>query len=252
MATNFIWWSAVALEAVLLFRGVSECLSRKYPLFYFYIACILATEFLRFCCYEFAPNKYQAFYWSTEVVTIAASYGVIIEIFRRSVRNHPGIARMVQAVLLVVFVLTLSYAATDLLFGGAMSFARATAELGRDLRYIEGALLLVLLWLFGRYRLSLGPNLLGLIIGYSFWIGFNVMNLAFLFSPGNEFSIGLRKLLPLTFVATLIVWCVALWSRQPEPALPAIELQRDYELLAARTRLILARTSSRLARITRP
>src|SRR5258708_32989018 len=111
MATNFIWWSAVALEAVLLFRGVSECLLRKYPLFYFYIGCILATEFLRFFCYEFTPNKYQAFYWSTEGVTIPGSYGGSIEIFRLSWRHHPGIPHMVQAVLHDSFVLAFSYPA---------------------------------------------------------------------------------------------------------------------------------------------
>jgi hypothetical protein len=252
MDANIIWWSAIALEGAVLCRGVFASLLRKYSLFYFYIGCILTTDLLRFCCYEFAPNHYQAFYWYTEVLTITASYGVILEIFRRSVRHHPGIARTVQTVLLVVFVLALSYAATDLLQGEFVSFARAIAELGRDLRYVEGALLLVMLWLFGRYRLSLGPNLLGLVVGYSFWIGINVLNLAFLFLPGNEFSINLRKLLPLTFLATLIIWCMTLWSARPEPAQPGIvELEHDYNLLAAGTRSVLARTSRRLARTTR-
>jgi hypothetical protein len=253
MGTNLIWWSAIALEAVVLCRGVASSLFRRYPFFYFYISCILATELIRFFCYEYAPGHYDALYWTTEVLTIAASYGVIIEIFRQAVRRHAGMARLVQTVLLVIFVFSLSYAATDLFHGGLGSFARATAELGRDLRYIEGILLLIMLWLFGRYRITFGRNLLGLVIGYSFWIGINVVNLALLFVPGNEVSIGLRKLLPATFLATLAIWCVALWSAQPEEAQPPMEgIENDYNLLASRTRSILLRTTGRVARDTRP
>jgi hypothetical protein len=155
--------------------------------------------------------------------------------------------------LFAVFVLTLSYAATDLLHGRFASGSRAIAELGRDLRYIEGALLLVMLWLFVRYRILLSPNLLGVIIGYSFWVGLNVVNLALWFLPGNEFSVLLRKLLPITYQAALTIWCFTLWSMQPEPAQPAESaIERDYEVLAAKTRAILARTSNGLARVMRP
>ena len=151
-----------------------------------------------------------------------------------------------------MFVLTLSYAATDLLHGQFASASRAIAELGRDLRYIEGALLLVMLWLFVRYRILLGRNLLGLIGGYSFWVGLNVVNLALWFLPGNGFSVFLRRLLPITYVATLTIWCLALWSSQPEPAQSAENaIERDYELLAAKTRAALARTS-RLVRVMKP
>jgi hypothetical protein len=253
IGTNLIWWTAIALEVMLLCRGVYGGLLRRYPFFYIYIACILATEMLRLFCYQFAPAHYAGFFWNTEVLTVAASYGVIVEIFRASLKRHPGIARLVQRVLLVVFVIALSYAATDLLHGGWASMPRAAAELGRDLRYVEGAVLLVMLWFFGRYRIALGRNLLGLAVGYSFWVGLNVMNLALFFIRGNEASSELKKLLPLTYLATLIVWCITLWSSQPEPAEPTTdELGHEYEILAQKTRLILARTSTRLVRTIRP
>jgi hypothetical protein len=125
--------------------------------------------------------------------------------------------------------------------------------LGRDLRYVEAGVLLVMLWLFVRYRILLGRNLLGLIIGYSFWVGLNVVNLAFWFLPGNGFSILLRGLLPATYLITLSIWCVTLWSAQPEPVQPSeTKIEQDYELLAAKTQAILARTFTRVARIMRP
>lgn len=241
------------LETVVLCRGVKATLLRKYPLFYAYVACVFLIELLRFSCYEFALNSYQAFYWHTELVTIVTSYAVVFEIFRGSLRHNPVVARLAQTLLLVVFVLTGTYVVSDMLHGGFASLPRVTAELGRDLRYVEGALLLVMLWLFGRYRISFGRNLLGLTIGYSLLVGLDVINLAFLFLPGNEFSIALRKSLPITYLITLIVWCASLWSSQPDPVQSAQSaIDRDYALLAAKTRAALAQLSTRVGRTLRP
>ncbi|HXN51896.1 MAG TPA: hypothetical protein VN943_08170 [Candidatus Acidoferrum sp.] len=253
MNTNFIWWSGIALEAVILLRGKNTGLLKKYPLFYFYIGCVLATEIIGVLIYQFAYDLYEPLYWSTELATIVASYAVIIEIFRCSTRHKPGLRRLAQNLFLIVFGLTVAYAASDFVQGGFGSLSAAILELGRDLRYVEGGVLLVMLWLFVRYRIPLGRNLVGLIIGYSFWVGFNVVNLAFWFLPGNEFSILLRGLLPATYVVTLIIWCVTLWSAHPEPVQPSeTKIERDYELLASKTQAILARASSRVARIMKP
>jgi len=253
METQIIWWTGTALVAVVLMRGALVGNLRKYPLFYFYIGCVLLKEVVGLLSYRFAPNLYKPLYWPAELATIVASYAVIVEIFRKSLRHNPGIARKAQTLLLGAFALAVSYAATDLLHGRFATATRAIAEVGRDLRYIEGALLLLLLWLFVRYRILLGPNLLGLIIGYSFWVGLNVVNLALLFLPDKEFSALPRRLVPITYVATLTIWCVALWSSRPEPVQPEEgAIERDYDLLAAKTRSILARTSDRFVRAMRP
>jgi len=253
METQIIWWIGTALVALVLIRGALVGNLRRYPLFYFYISCVLVKEVVGLLSYRFAPNLYRPLYWSTELATIVASYAVIVAIFRQSLRHNPGIARKGLKLLLAAFALTVSYAATDLLNGRFANAIRAIGEVGRDLRYIEGALLLLLLWLFARYRILLGPNLLGLIIGYSFWVGINVINLALVFLPDNEFSALARRLEPITYVATLTIWCVALWSSRPEPVQPTDDaIERDYDLLAAKTRSVLARTSDRLVRVMRP
>ena len=253
METNAIWWVGISLAAVVLIRGGLAGNFRKYPLFYSYIGSVLLNEIVGLLCYQFARDLYRPLYWSTELATIVASYTVMVEIFRQSLRHNPGIARKGLKLLLAAFTLTVSYAVTDLLHGRFADATRAIAEVGRDLRYIEGTLLLLLLWLFVRYRILLGPNLLGLIIGYSFWVGINVINLALMFLSDNEFSALARRLEPITYIATLTIWCIALWASRPEPLQPTEgEIERDYELLAAKTRSILARTSERLVRVMRP
>jgi len=253
MDTNLIWLIAMALEAAILFRGLRTELQKRYLFFYCYIGCLFLIEVLRFLCLSVTPNSYGAFYWQTELVRIVASYAVIFEIFKRALRHNPGVARIAQELLRVVFVLALAYAASDLLHGGFTSFPRATADLGRYLLYVEGALLLVMLWLFGRYRISFGRNLLGLTVGYSLVVALDVVNLAFLSTPGKESSVGLRKLIPLTHLITLVIWCASLWSSQPEPLPPAERaIDRDYALLAAKTRAALAHLSRRVGRTSRP
>jgi hypothetical protein len=77
--------------------------------------------------------------------------------------------------------------------------------------------------------------------------------LAFWSLRGNEASILLRRMLPVSYLVTLGIWCATLWSALPDPIQPSeSEIERDYELLAAKTRIILARTSSRLVRAIRP
>ncbi len=253
MDTNLIWLSGIALEIAVLFRGLRAARLKKYPLFYAYIGCVLLIEVLRGICYRVSPNFYPVFYWHTELVTIAASYAVIFEIFRQALRHNRGVARVAQKVLLVVFVIALTYAASDLVNGGFASVPRATADLGRYLLYVKGALLVVMLWLFGRYRISFGRNLLGLTVGYSLVVGLDVMNLALLALPGHGYSIGLRKLLPITYLITLIIWCASLWSVQPEPAQPEVSaIDRDYDLLVAKTMAVFAHLSERGGRTFRP
>jgi hypothetical protein len=253
MDTNLIWLSGIALEITVLFRGLRAPLLKKYPLFYAYIGCVLLIEVLRAWCYKVSPNFYPVFYWHTELVTIVASYAVVFEIFSRALRHSPGVARVSQKLLLVVFVIALTYAASDLVNGGFASVARATADLGRYLLYVKGVLLLVMLWLFGRYRISFGRNLLGLTVGYSLVVGLDVMNLALLSFPGNESSVGLRKLLPITYFIALIIWCASLWSVQRNPVQPAESaIDRDYGVLAAKTMAAFGRLSARGGRTFRP
>jgi len=253
MAANLIWLISAVLEAAVLFRGWKAGLLRRYSFFYAFIAWILFTEVLRFWSYRQFPSFYQAFFWDTRLVTVAASYAVCVEIFKRALRHNRGVARAAQKLLLAVFVVAISYAASDFVHGRHSSVARAAADLGAYLSYIEALLLLIMLWLFARYRVSLGRNLLGLTLGYSLWVGIEVMILVLLFLPGNGASIALTKIGPMVFLLALIIWCASLWSFQPEP-LPPTEaaIDRDYALLAAKTRASLAHLSVLVGKTLRP
>jgi len=61
------------------------------------------------------PNLYANLYWPTELITIVASFAVIMEIFRGSVRHNPGIVRFTQTFLVIAFALTTFYVLVDVL-----------------------------------------------------------------------------------------------------------------------------------------
>lgn len=251
MATNLIWWSGIALETLILLRGAFNGLLKRYPLFYGYLVCVLGKEVVGLLTYRLSDDTYSLFYWPADLITILASCLVIFEIFRSATRYKPGIRRLTQTALLVVFALTVTYAATDFAHDHFMTLSRAIANLGRDFRYVEAGILLAMLWLLARYRLPLGRNSLGIMIGYSFYLALNVVNLAFLFQNGDEPL--LLRLDPITYVIALGIWCIALWSPYPEPVQPSeTRIETDYEALAARTRQALGRLFARLFRINKP
>jgi hypothetical protein len=253
MAANLIWLSSAVLEAAVLFRGWKAGLLRRYSFFYGFLAWILFTEILRFWSDRESPSLYQTLFWDTRLVTVVASYAVCVEIFKRSLRHNRGVARAAQKLLLVVFVVAISYAASDFVHGRHGSVARAAADLGAYLSYIEALLLLIMLWLFTRYRISFGRNLLGLTLGYSLWVGIEVMIVVLLFRPGNGASIALRNMAPMVFLLALIIWCASLWSLQPEPAAPREgAIDHDYALLAAKTRASFAHLSAQVRRTLSP
>jgi hypothetical protein len=248
-----IWLCGIALEVLVLFRGWKGSLLKKYPYFYAYIGCVFTDSVIRFFCYTLAPNLYRVFYWSTEPITIVAGYAVVLEIFRQGLRHSYAVSRVARKLLFVVLVVALTYAASDLVHGGFSSLPRATQDLGRSLQYIKGALLLVMIWFFARYRFSFGRNLLGLTAGYTLFVGFDVLTLAFLFLPSHPFSFVLKKLHSIIYVITLLIWCITLWSASPEPAEPPESvIDRDYDLLAAKTMAVFNQLSARGGRALRP
>jgi multisubunit Na+/H+ antiporter MnhE subunit len=187
-----------------------------------------------------------------ELATVVASFAVIVEIFRASVRHNPGIVRFIQIFLLGAFSITACYVCISFSYGGLTSIYRGIEQLGRDLRLVEGALLIALLWLLVRYRIALSRNLLGLIIGYSFWIGLNLTNAAFMPPPGDHRLHFLRIVVPTSYTITLAIWCSALWHAQVDVAQPPSRLEHDYEFFAVKTRDLIARTSHNLTRAMKP
>lgn len=248
-----VWCLCILLEAVLLVRATRTNLLKKFPLFYTYIAWVLAKDLLSIPVYAHYPSVYASFYWATELLLAAISYGVLMEIYDQSLKNYPGVARFFRIFLLTAFLVIAAKVCIGSLSSLHLAFGRTVAELERNLRQVQAVLLSCLLILFVYYKIPVRRNLRGLVLGYSLFIGADVVTVTFIAHPAAGFAPFMRQIQPLLYAISLVIWSVALWASSPEVAAEAPSgIERDYEHLAQETKMVLLRARTHLARATRP
>jgi hypothetical protein len=249
--TQFLWWGGIVLETFLLVRCARGKFYREYPGFFSYIAVVLLASVVRYSVRQ-NPGTYALVYWYSQVVSLIAGYVVIVEIYRRALKDYPGAARMAQTLLMAILVLIVSKAAFDSAGSMGWSIARTCEELERDLRAVQATVLIAILGLLAYYRIPLGRNLKGILLGFGIFIGVSVTILTLRFSFGDRLRLVYQYLPPFTYFAVLIIWCAALWSYHANPVPETKpELEQDYRSLALGTRRLLGHARTHLTRAVR-
>jgi len=253
MLQQVVWSVCIILEGLLLAQGARVNLLNEFPLFYVYVACVLAKDLVSAPLYGHYPSFYISFYWTTECLLAAISYGVLTEIYNQSLKKYPGAARFFKVLLFVVFIAIATHVAVSSLTATDPSVMRAIADLGRDLRQLQAVLLVCLLSLLAYYKIPMGKNLRGLLLGYALFIGADVITLTFIAHPATGFGSLMRGIDLLSYVAALVIWSISLWAPSPklERSAPS-KIEDDYQHLALETRTILLRARTHLARAGRP
>lgn len=237
MFTLAVWVAGLVLEGLLLVRAILGDFLRKYPLFYLYLGWVLALSSVRLIIYLAEPAFYRPFYWYTQPLSVLVGCALVWEIYRQALGRYPGAARMARNVLFFFVLLVLSKILVNMWNGSVQWQAGTTAELERNMRTVQGILLIALILVLAHYAIPLGRNLKGMILGYGFFISTSVINLTFRVFLGDSFQKWWQYLQPIFYLAVLGVWCWALWFYQAAP-LPATEpkIEGDYQLLATSTR----------------
>jgi hypothetical protein len=253
MLTMAIWLAGISLEGLLLFRGRQVRLLRRFPIFYFYILFVLADEILRFSVYRWYPKHYAQVYWSTQFLGLFIGSAVIFEIYRVGLVRFPGTARMTRYVLLFVFGVVVTKALTNQPDGLLSWLAGTSVELERDLRTVQALAILTLVSLFFWYAIPFGRNLKGILLGYGLFIATSLVQFALWhYSIGNVEAFW-PYAQPLAYILVLAVWMGALWSADPVPQIELpVQLEKDYQILAASTRNQLQRALAFLGWAVRP
>jgi hypothetical protein len=246
MATMAIWWAAILLEALLLFRGFQEKLFRLFPIFYFYLWFVFVEEFLRFFVYRWRQDDYSRVYWITQFLSLLIGCAVIFEIYRVGLRAFPGTARMARNLLLIVFAIVFAKALATPSGGPFWWLAQSSEVLERNLRIVQALAILTLVSLFQWYAIPFGKNLRGILYGYGLLIATRVIELNLV-----PYYWDIKSLWPhlqaISYLLVLGLWTSALWSAHPVPVVNrAMQLENDYERLVASTRGQLRRTLARL------
>lgn len=252
MINQYVWWACILLEALLLSRSIPRLFVR-FPIFYSYLGCVLFMDTARWSIYKVYPSFYGPFYWCTEFLIAIVGYGVILEIYNQALARDPGVSRFIRIVLVSVLFVIIAKASADFWGSSAHSFASSAATLERDLRTVQAVMLVALLGIFMAYQIPIGRNLRGIILGYSLFVGFSVIDLTIFVKHESPYSLLMRKLQPISYLICLAIWASALWSLAPEPECEAAgDIEKDYELIVLQTKAKVLRARAYLVRTVRP
>lgn len=253
MLSLAVWLTTLVFETLILLRALKGELLSRYALFYVYLGIVFLQSFSLLIIYLAIPKYYASLYWSAEFVSVVLGCGVVWEIYRGALGRFPGAARMARNVLLFILLMVISKVLVDAWNSAGWRPAGTVVELERNLRAVQAIVLIGLVLVIAFYRIPLGQNLWGMMLGYGLFIGTNVITLALRALLGDAFQTAWQYLQPLSYLAVLCVWAITLWSYKTAPV-PKIELQigQDYQFLYGTTKRNLRQARAYLRRAMRP
>ena len=238
MFANIIWWSCDALVVCLLALAIGRGFFKRYLVFYLYLSQVLIVSVFRYPFYLFDRSVYRNVYWYTEFLSLAFGYCVVWEIYRQALAQYPGTLRMARTVILTFFIVIVASGLANSLSGPVWGAAETVMDLERNLRVVQMILLVIILGVLQYYAIPIGRNLRGIIWGYGFFIGMNVINHTVRSYLGDTFQPLWISFQSVAYLISLLIWVATLWSYHPNPTPETeAEIERDYQLLSARTAL---------------
>lgn len=237
MLDQLIWWGSIAVETLLLVRGLQTKLVSRYPAFYLYILFVLSQSCLRLYVYQWKFSLYRYTYWSTEFVSILVGCGVVFEIFRVGLRAYPGASRMARNALLLLFLVALVIGVANTANDPRWWAEATVTEIQRAMRMVQALSLFALVLLFLHYSIPFGRNLRGILFGYGLFVAGSLIWLTFAYTGTGRFRNFWFYLYPLSYDICLLVWIGHLWGYRPTPETKeSAPFERQYERIAAATK----------------
>ena len=230
-----IWLVGIALELILVIRGVQRGLIRRYPVFYSYIVFVVVTDILLFATRPTA-RSYVYLYWIAEFAGLLLGCLVFFEFYRVALKPYPGTARMARALLAILFVVAMIKTVIKTLNVPEWWTNATPAQVEGLLRVCQLLSVLALTALFLFYSIPFGKNLRGILLGYGFFVSWSVLCLALVAAGVARFDSMWSYTYPISYVISVVVWTVHLWSYQPNPVPDrSIPLEQEYQRVAAAT-----------------
>jgi hypothetical protein len=232
-----LWFTTMAVEAVLLVRTVRTRLFLIYPVFCSYLLFVLSQSLVRFAVYHWRSEWYLKCYWYTEFIGVLVGCGLLFEIYWKGLAPYPGTARVARNLLALVMVFTAGKVVIAAMRGHLWWPARTTTELERNLRTVQGVAILALVILLLAYSIPLRRNLRGVVLGYGLFLAAQLVSLAALPFLGAQLNRVWAFSQQGIYLVVLFIWAVSLWTPSPQPGLGVGPYQAPgYEEIERKTR----------------
>jgi hypothetical protein len=252
MITLAVFWVGLCLEIGLILRALQQGLFLRYPTFFSYLSLVALVDVVRYYTYYYNHAAYKGVYWPSQFISLIVGYGVILEILGLTLARYPGAARLARNLVLLIFLLIFAYVGFKALTSPQWTPATTNAELERDLRAAQVAVLAGILGVIAYFRIPLGKNLKGMISGYGVFLASSVITLALRSYAGSRFDKTWLIVQPFFFLICLLLWCFTLWSYHPDPLPRTGPDLSDYSEYSASARTVLQSVRSNLGKVARP
>jgi hypothetical protein len=237
MLTLIIWWTTIVLELAILIRAFKTGVFKDYPFFSIYLGCVLLSSASGYVVYKERPGLYQYWYWTWEFVCVVAGYNVVLELIERGLGSHDGARKFFRNVGLWVFAVIVGFVAIQSMLLRHSNALISSVEVERDLRTAEAFLLAAIMGAIAYYHVPVGRNLKGIVVGYGLCVATVVIAHSIRSYVGASFQDLFSVVRSWSYLVSLLIWILALWSYQPNPVpkRPG-DSEPDYDLLAMKTR----------------
>jgi hypothetical protein len=213
-----LWISHPVLELSIAALMAKRKLHKKFPIFFIYLLSQLVTFAIVFPL--FIKGTYELFfygYWICAVVSLAAGFKVLQEVFRDVFRPYYALKDLGNVLfkwaglvmLLVAGVVAASSGASD---QGPMVQAVLTVQ--RCVRLMQFGLILFLV-MFAKYLgVSWRQSSFGIALGFGSFASIELMAVA-LRASGYMGELTLSVILMATYNFTLVIWSAYIWLKEP-------------------------------------
>ena len=174
---QWIGFSTLAFEAILLGRAVRGRFLNQFPYFYSYLFYVFCSSVLLFPIYLLRLQLYASAYWFYFLITILVEFAIVVEISDHTFRPYPAIRSLGRGIILLVLA---AFGIAFIIPALFRSHAPGMGFLDFSLRssLTKAFMILALLAVVRHYRVALSRNVRGLVLGFSIYLLMNVANFA--------------------------------------------------------------------------
>lgn len=218
MVVNAACFLSYLFGLVLLVRSVREGHFRRYNFFQSYLIYFLGTGLLSWGVLLWFPNSFPQCFWIRFLTLMIAEFAVVMEIGDHVFRSRPALRALGRFVTIGVAGFFLAvYTLPPLL--DIRPEELAVYDLVKRAALTKAVIAILLVAMAKRFRVPLGKNIAGILLGLMSFLAINVANFALVEKLGwDAYGQVFASIGPLSQTLMVLIWLVSLWKYEPAPA----------------------------------
>ena len=205
---------ATAFASTLLLKARRGGSLSLFPLFFCYISYLLMSGLFLLVVLSIRPAAYPGIFWYHFMITLVVEFAVLVEISDHIFNPYPAVRHLGRLLAICISAIFLFYIVPSLT--GHESSSSTILDFVKRTAVTKTAIIISLLAAARYYRLPLGKNVGGLMIGFCAYLAINVANFACAEKYGRALYGDIFGVVgPLSCHVALLIWTVAMWRYEP-------------------------------------